>query len=87
MALAGDPAGWHGPAAVRLGALHLVAEAVNLDGVLQGGAGFRADSPTSRRRREAAFLPVQALTEVQLRASTTPSSAASPGRPTSGVGW
>jgi alkylation response protein AidB-like acyl-CoA dehydrogenase len=56
-----------GPAAVRLDALQLVAEAVNLDGVLQGGEGFRADSPTSRRRREAAFLPVQAPTEVQLR--------------------
>jgi hypothetical protein len=56
-----------GPAEVRLDALQLVAEAVNLDGVLQGGEGFRADSPTSRRRREAAFLPAQAPTEVQLR--------------------
>jgi alkylation response protein AidB-like acyl-CoA dehydrogenase len=61
------PVGPGGPAAVRLDALQLVAEAVNLDGVLQGGEGFRADSPTSRRRREAAFLPVQAPTEVQLR--------------------
>jgi hypothetical protein len=60
-------AGPGGPAEVRLDALQLVAEAVNLDGVLQGGEGFRADSPTSRRRREAAFLPVQAPTEVQLR--------------------
>ena len=48
-----------GPAEVRLDALQLVAEAVNLDGVLQGGEGFRADSPTSRRRREAAFLPAR----------------------------
>jgi hypothetical protein len=61
------PVGPGGPAEVRLDALQLVAEAVNLDGVLQGGAGFHADSPTSRRRREAAFLPVQAPTEVQLR--------------------
>jgi hypothetical protein len=64
----GNPdAGAGGSAKVRLDALQLVAEAVNLDGVLHGGEGFRADSPTSRRRREAAFLPVQAPTEVQLR--------------------
>ena len=53
--------------AVRLDAWGLVVDAVDLHGVLQGGAGFRAGSATSRRRREAAFLPVQAPTAVQLR--------------------
>jgi hypothetical protein len=47
--------------------LGLVADAVHLDGVLHGGRGFHAASPTARRRREAAFLPVQAPTEIQLR--------------------
>jgi len=48
-----------------------VADTVHLDGLLQGGSGFRADSPTSRRRREDAFLPVQAPTDVHLRSLIT----------------
>jgi alkylation response protein AidB-like acyl-CoA dehydrogenase len=59
--------GTRAPAALRLEALRLVADAVHLDGVLHGGRGFHAGSPTARRRREAAFLPVQAPTEIQLR--------------------
>jgi alkylation response protein AidB-like acyl-CoA dehydrogenase len=55
-------------ARLRLDALHLAADVVRLEGVVAGGTGFRAESPTSRRRREVAFLPVQAPTEGQLRA-------------------
>ncbi|WP_432488784.1 acyl-CoA dehydrogenase family protein [Kineococcus sp. SYSU DK018] len=56
-----------GPAAARLDALHLVARAVTVEGLLAAGAGYRAAHPAARRRREAAFLPVQAPGELQLR--------------------
>lgn len=55
------------PAALRLAAMRLAAEAVRLEVAVAGGRGYRSDSPTSRRVREAAFLPVQAPTEAQLR--------------------
>jgi alkylation response protein AidB-like acyl-CoA dehydrogenase len=54
-------------AQLRLDALHVAAEAVRLEGAVALGSGFVAASPTSRRVREAAFLPVQAPTEGQLR--------------------
>jgi alkylation response protein AidB-like acyl-CoA dehydrogenase len=54
-------------AQLRLDAVHLAADAVRLEGAVAVGSGFRADTATSRRLREAAFLPVQAPTEGQLR--------------------
>ncbi|WP_222267926.1 acyl-CoA dehydrogenase family protein [Modestobacter marinus] len=68
-ARAADPlsAGRPELAQLRLDALHLAADAVRLDSTVASGSGFRADSPTSRRVREVAFLPVQAPTEGQLR--------------------
>ncbi|HEY0487306.1 MAG TPA: acyl-CoA dehydrogenase [Mycobacteriales bacterium] len=65
-----DPAGVAPPslAALRLDAMRLAADAVRLESVVAGGGGYRAASPTSRRVREAAFLPVQAPTEGHLRA-------------------
>ncbi|MGY1771682.1 hypothetical protein [Blastococcus sp. SYSU D00813] len=51
----------------RLAATAVAADAVRLEAVLAGGSGYRAGSPTARRVREAAFLPVQAPTELQLR--------------------
>lgn len=53
----------------RLAGLELVARAVELEGLVRGGSGYAAASPTSRRRREAAFLPLQAPTALQLRAA------------------
>lgn len=55
------------PARVRLDAIGVATDAVALETALSGGSGFRAASPTSRRVREAAFLPVQAPTLAQLR--------------------
>ncbi|WP_369134762.1 hypothetical protein [Modestobacter sp. I12A-02662] len=68
-ARAADPrsAGRPELAQLRLDALHLAADAVRLESTVASGSGFRADSPTSRRVREVAFLPVQAPTEGQLR--------------------
>ncbi len=68
-ALAADPAEGDRPtfARLRLDALELAADAVRLEGAVRLGSGFQADSPTSRRVREAAFLPVQAPTVAQLR--------------------
>ncbi|MCI2238537.1 acyl-CoA dehydrogenase family protein [Paenibacillus sp. TRM 82003] len=67
--LAADPAagGPTGPAAARVAVLDLLARAVHAEGLLTGGTGYRRDHPAARRRREAAFLPVQAPTELQLR--------------------
>jgi hypothetical protein len=62
----GAPGGVPG---ARLAGLELVARAVELEGLVRGGSGFAAASPTSRRRREAAFLPLQAPTALQLRAA------------------
>ena len=52
---------------VRLDAMTTATRAVRLELSALGGRGYLADSPTARRIREAAFLPVQAPTEVQLR--------------------
>lgn len=45
----------------------LAGEATRLDAAVQGGRGYVARCHTARRFREAAFLPVQAPTEGQLR--------------------
>lgn len=55
-------------ARVRLAAMDVAARAVRLDSAASGSAGYLAGSSTARRVREAAFLPVQAPTEAQLRA-------------------
>jgi alkylation response protein AidB-like acyl-CoA dehydrogenase len=55
-------------AALRLDAARLAGEATRLEAAVVGGAGYVADSPTARRLREAAFLPVQAPTEALLEA-------------------
>jgi alkylation response protein AidB-like acyl-CoA dehydrogenase len=70
-----------GLARLRLDAMHVAADAVRLESAAALGSGFRADSPTSRRVREAAFLPVQAPTEGQLRvqAGLTPTACRQPG--------
>jgi alkylation response protein AidB-like acyl-CoA dehydrogenase len=67
--LAGDRVGVHPGdlARLRLTALDVVAEAVRLESAAAGGPGYLAASATARRVREAAFLPVQAPTYVQLR--------------------
>jgi alkylation response protein AidB-like acyl-CoA dehydrogenase len=52
---------------LRLEWARLASEAVRLELVLSGGRGYLGASPTARRLREAAFLPVQAPTEVLLR--------------------
>jgi alkylation response protein AidB-like acyl-CoA dehydrogenase len=62
-------------AALRLAAIRLAAEAVRLEAAAGGGAGYRDGAATSRRVREAAFLPVQAPTEAQLRAEVEASQA------------
>ena len=65
-----------GPAAVRLHELvrlrlesaHLATAAVALEVQAVGSRGYARGSGTARRLREVAFLPIQAPTEVQLRA-------------------
>ncbi|MGY1804194.1 hypothetical protein ACI78T_13040 [Blastococcus sp. SYSU D00922] len=54
-------------ARTRLDAIAVATDAVALETAVCGGAGYRAGSPTARRVREAAFLPVQAPTLGQLR--------------------
>ncbi|MDW8059160.1 MAG: acyl-CoA dehydrogenase [Thermomicrobium sp.] len=51
---------------VRLAAMRLAGTAVALEAKVKGGQAYRADSPTARRLREAAFLPIQTPTEGQL---------------------
>ncbi|CAN5840832.1 hypothetical protein BH23CHL8_BH23CHL8_13630 [soil metagenome] len=53
--------------AIRLRWSELAREAVHLELAAVGGRGYLASGPTARRVREAAFLPVQAPTEVLLR--------------------
>ena len=53
--------------ALRLRWSELVGEAVHLELAATGGRGYLSTSPTARRLREAAFLPIQAPTEVLLR--------------------
>jgi alkylation response protein AidB-like acyl-CoA dehydrogenase len=54
-------------ARIRLDAMDVAAHAVRLESAVSGGSGYLAGSGTARRVREAAFLPVQAPTEAQLR--------------------
>jgi len=51
----------------RLDLALLAQAATRLESTLRGGRAFRLDDPAGRRFREAAFLPVQAPTEGQLR--------------------
>jgi alkylation response protein AidB-like acyl-CoA dehydrogenase len=53
--------------ALRLRWSGLAASAVHLELAATGGRGYLAGSATARRVREAAFLPIQAPTEVLLR--------------------
>ena len=67
---AAGPGDASAPAAgARLDAMAVATRAVTLEGIAHGGSGFRRDSATSRRRREVAFLPLQAPTVPQLRAA------------------
>jgi len=52
---------------LRLRWAHLAGEAVRLELAAVGGRGYLRSAATARRLREAAFLPIQAPTEVQLR--------------------
>jgi alkylation response protein AidB-like acyl-CoA dehydrogenase len=52
---------------LRLAASHAAIAATRLEATVRGGAGYLAASGTSRRLREAAFLPIQSPTEGQLR--------------------
>jgi alkylation response protein AidB-like acyl-CoA dehydrogenase len=52
---------------VRLDAAGLATAATRLEATVRGGLGYVAGSHTARRLREAAFLPIQAPTEGQLR--------------------
>jgi len=52
---------------IRLRLANLATDAVRLELASAGGRGYLRASPTARRLREAAFLPIQAPTEVQLR--------------------
>lgn len=52
---------------LRLDVGRLAVESVSLESKLAGGRGYMLHSGTARRLREAAFLPVQAPTEVQLQ--------------------
>lgn len=51
---------------LRLASMRLAVEAVALEAKVKGGQSYRAASPTARRLREAAFLPIQTPTEGQL---------------------
>ncbi|HEY4627173.1 MAG TPA: acyl-CoA dehydrogenase family protein [Blastococcus sp.] len=62
---------------MRLDAVDVAARAVRLESAVSGASGYLAGSGTARRVREAAFLPVQAPTEAQLRSELA--TAASPG--------
>lgn len=53
---------------VRLEAASLATEAVALELRAVGSRAYARSSPTARRLRESSFLPIQAPTEVQLRA-------------------
>ncbi|WP_344120358.1 acyl-CoA dehydrogenase family protein [Kocuria aegyptia] len=52
---------------LRLDAALLTGRATRLEGKVVGGRGYAMSSPTARRAREAAFLPVQSPTEGHLR--------------------
>lgn len=52
---------------LRLDAAQLAGAATRLEAKVVGGRGYVVQSPTARRQREAAFLPIQSPTEGQLR--------------------
>jgi alkylation response protein AidB-like acyl-CoA dehydrogenase len=52
---------------LRLDCAHLATATTALEAKVVGGRGYVTTSPTARRLREAAFLPIQAPTEGQLR--------------------
>lgn len=52
---------------LRLDAAQAAVEAANIEVRVAGGAGYAKNSPTSRRYREASFIPVQSPSEAQLR--------------------
>lgn len=52
---------------LRLDAALLTGRATRVEGKVVGGRGYAMSSPTARRAREAAFLPVQSPTEGHLR--------------------
>jgi alkylation response protein AidB-like acyl-CoA dehydrogenase len=52
---------------LRLDAAQLSGAATRLEAKVVGGRGYVVQSPTARRQREAAFLPIQSPTEGQLR--------------------
>jgi alkylation response protein AidB-like acyl-CoA dehydrogenase len=52
---------------LRLAASEQAVAATRHEAAVTGGAGYLATSATARRLREAAFLPIQSPTEVQLR--------------------
>jgi len=52
---------------LRLDAAASAVAATRVEATVRGGAGYLAASAVSRRLREAAFLPIQAPTEGQLR--------------------
>ncbi|MER7132063.1 hypothetical protein [Streptosporangium saharense] len=52
---------------LRFDAAELTLAATRLEATARGGLGYVTSSPTNRRLREAAFLPAQSPSEVQLR--------------------
>ena len=52
---------------LRLDCARLATATTALEAKVVGGRGYVTTSPTARRLREAAFLPIQAPTEGQLR--------------------
>ena len=52
---------------LRLDVVDLAVAATRLEATLTGGRGYASASPTARRLREAAFLPIQSPSEGHLR--------------------
>ncbi|MEV7010089.1 acyl-CoA dehydrogenase family protein [Streptosporangium sp. NPDC051022] len=52
---------------IRFDAAALTLAATRLEATARGGLGYVTSSPTNRRLREAAFLPAQSPSEIQLR--------------------
>ena len=67
LAIAPDAATARELVTLRLEVVDLAVAATRLEATLTGGRGFVAASPTSRRLREAAFLPIQSPSEGHLR--------------------
>jgi len=65
--IAARPIPEHELLSLRLRWSELASEAIHLELAATGGRGYLSGSPTARRLREAAFLPIQAPTEVLLR--------------------